>query len=895
MRHILACLFVVTVCCEPVLAQNHNLIRQADSLILNSALNEALTLLDREDPGSQRDLSIANKRAEVLIRLGNLAAAEKELHNIEAQLIRAPESLLQAVTNTNLGFLQLNQGRHDLAEQSLRTALSILERDTLANRHQVATTLSVLGLVYLSQGKYTQAQEQLHRVLYMRRQARGGDAFVAAAYNDLGLAYSQTDKDRALDYYRQAHKMYLSLYGEHDPRIAVSNINAGIIYRDLGRFDDAITNFETALGIWNRAYRQAHAAKAIALYNLGLTYVRLNDQRSAAEYYTLALKMYRDVYGAKHPEIASVLNAIGNLHLEQGEFDEAFAAYQEALKANIPGFNTDDYHVNPPLKDYYNGVGLLHTLLFKAQAFEARYKRRSLKFSELSEALKTLASCDSLIDQLRQHSTNESDKLLLGVVASELYADGVRIAYLAGLNAVKKEPYFEKAFYFAEKSKGAVLLESISDADAKSFAGIPSELLEEEKAIRSALSVAAQKLAQKPDEAEEALLREASFGLKKKYDAFIERLEKTYPAYFNLKYNVTTPSVAQLQALLNEQTALISYFIDDKDGQLYIFMVRPQHFKVWQTPLIPDFDKYITGLRNSLYFQEINTFKTSASLLGKMLVPNIPSQVTDLVILPTGRLALIPFEALLTADPKKAPDYTSLPYLLDRYSIRYELSAGLLTQKVGKDVPAARPSILLCAPVHFPHKPYLSELPGTLEEVAAISKLFSEKQYASTVLTLEDAREQRIKSESMKGFQYVHFATHGIVDEEHPELSRVFLLGDAENDGDLFAGEIYNLELDANLVTLSACQTGLGKLLKGEGVIGLSRALAYAGARNIMVSFWNVADESTSQLMRDFYDRLLRTDRTSHADALRRAKLALIASTKFSAPYYWAPFVLIGF
>jgi CHAT domain-containing protein len=124
----------------------------------------------------------------------------------------------------------------------------------------------------------------------------------------------------------------------------------------------------------------------------------------------------------------------------------------------------------------------------------------------------------------------------------------------------------------------------------------------------------------------------------------------------------------------------------------------------------------------------------------------------------------------------------------------------------------------------------------------------------------------------------------------------VFLRSDSESeDGNLYSGEIYNLHLNANLVTLSACQTGLGKISKGEGVIGLSRALVYAGARNIIVSFWSVADESTSELMTNFYQTLLQKQNVSFSEGLRESKLELIRKGKYAAPYYWAPFILIGF
>lgn len=872
------------------------LMRQVDDLLLNSAFTEALALLEKES-GHVSSVLIQNKKAEVLTRTGHLEEAERLLQDIQQQVTAQPDAYLEAVTCSNAGLLQLNQGRNDLAEESLQLALRRFEDAGKDRSREAADAFSHLGLVFMSQGKYSQAQEQLHRALTLRQSGTKSDhALIAATYNDLGLVYSQTDKDKALNYFEEAHKMYVALYGNQHPKIAIAAINMGIVYRDLELYGDAMNHFETALKISNAVYANPHPAKAIALYNLGQTYLQLRDRKTAMAYYEQAKKMYEEYYGPRHPEIASVLNAMGNLQLADARYDEALNTYQQALQSNVRAFRDDDLSANPQLKDYYHGTRLLHTLLFKAQAYEAKYFGKSLRFRDLADALNILTRCDSLIDQLRQHSTNESDKLLLGSMASEVYTDGVRIAYEAGLNALRKEEYFRKAFYFAEKSKAAVLLESISEANAKTFAGIPAELLEEESTLKAALALTAQKLAQKPTPEEEKLFREHAFSLKRKYEAFIRKLEVQFPAYFNLKFNSAAPSIGQLQKLLDEKTVLLSYFIDEKNAQLYIFFIRQNHFKVLQRPWSPELDKYVTGLRNGIFFDEIGTYKSSASALGEILVPPMPSAVTQMVIIPAGKLALVPFETLLTHDAEKITEYRSMPYLLKRFSIRYEFSAGLILQKASASKAATISSIFLCAPVSFPQTDFLADLPGTEREVLDIARLFTDKNLESAAYTHLQADEKAIKSGNLVNFNLLHFATHGIVDESNPELSRIFLQPDGKSeDGNLFAGEIYNLQLNAELVTLSACQTGLGKIQKGEGVIGLSRALVYAGAKNILVSYWNVADESTAMLMKDFYANILQTPAPHYSDGLRKAKLKLSETTLYAAPFYWAPFVLIGF
>ncbi len=876
-------------------AQNADLMQSVDRLLLNSSIQEAIALIESASHQSP-SLLLDNKKAEALVRLGNFDEAQKLLESIETKVNVGDDVFLKAVTGSNLGFLQLNQGRNDLAEASLKNALLDFEKAGRGSGAESAQALSNLGLAYMSMGKYSQAQEHLHRALAIRESVmKNADELIAATYNDLGLVYSQTDKEKALDYFEQAEKMYSGLYGKNHPKIAIANINIGIVYRDLEFYGDAVNNFDAALKISNAVYSGPHPTKAIALYNLGQTYVKMKDEQAAVKYYQQAHEMYVGCYGPKHPEVASVLNAIGNLQVSASDFDNALQTYQKALQANFPDFVNDDIAANPPMKNYYHGTRLLHTLMFKEQALEARYLRKSLRFKDLTEALTILLKCDSLIDQLRQHSANELDKLRLGATANEVYIDGVRIAQEAGLNALKKADYYRLAFYFAEKSKSAVLLESISDANAKSFAGIPEELLEKENKFKSALTLMAEKLAQKPPAEEEKKLRETSFNLKRDYEAFIRDLEREYPEYFNLKFNFEAPSITDLQVSLDNKTALVSYFIDDKSNQLYIFLIERNNYRIFERPLTKLFDKYLTGLKNSLYFEETQTYKMSAYELGRLLIPPLPASVTDLVIIPAGKLALIPFEALLTHRPDKADDYRLMPYLTNRFNIRYEFSAGLILQKKKKRTMQHKPAILLCAPISFTER-YLPDLPGTEAEVREISKLFSEKSLTAAAYTGRDADEKLIKSADLKQFDFLHFATHGIVDESSPELSRIFLQpdGDAE-DGNLFAGEIYNLELDARLVTLSACQTGLGKIQKGEGVIGLSRALVYAGAKNLLVSFWKVEDESTAMLMKDFYQRILKTPSPDYSSSLREAKSALLKSEKYSAPFYWAPFVLIGF
>ncbi|MEP2667422.1 MAG: CHAT domain-containing tetratricopeptide repeat protein [Cyclobacteriaceae bacterium] len=870
-----------------------------DALLLDANYTEVIRATEGKGIESNlASMQVNCKRAQALIRSGQLDEGRELLDKLSesAEKLTTDKDFASAVLSSHKGTLYLNEGRNDLALEALQSAIDSFERSGNNNSLEAAEAIATLGIVYNVTGKSQQAEEQLLKALSLRKEALPeSHELIAATYNDLGLVYTTLDTEKALDYYDQSLAIYQQLHEETHPKIAIANTNLGVIYRELEFYGDAVNSLETALDIWEKVYPQAHPSKAFVLSNLGQTYVKMGDTKAGEGYFDRALKMYEASYGKRHPDIASTLNAIGNLELSQRKYDEAIGYYQRALQANVKDFESNDPATNPSGENFYNGNVLLYSLLFKAEALEAKYFGATLKFADLLLSMESIKRCDELIEKLRNQINSESDKLALGVIANEVYADGVRVAHTLALNAWKKKPFRELTFYFAEKSKSAVLQDAISDSNAKSFAGIPSELLEEEKYLKALAAFCNQQLAQKPSPEEEQSLRDILFKVNRDYEVFVKNLEEKFPEYYNLKFNAAAPSIAEIQSKLDGKTAILSYFIDEKNNRLYTFVISKEKYKIIDNELPDNFDKLITGLRNSIFYNEINTYITTSNTLSRSIIPSLPNGISHLVIIPTGRMGVIPFEALFSQSVKGTPAYGQLPYLLNAYSISYEFSAGLILQKDNSSSSVSQASILLCAPVEFTSNSNLSTLPGTEEEVKAIAQLFSSRNLKSETLIKSQADEDQIKSLGIKDYKYLHFATHGIVDEQNPELSRIFLNQGANEDGNLFSGEIYNLELDADLVALSACETGLGKISKGEGVIGLSRALVYAGARSIIVSFWNVADASTSQLMREFYTQLLAKNDSDFSSALRDSKLKMIREESYAAPYYWAPFVVLGF
>ncbi len=502
----------------------------------------------------------------------------------------------------------------------------------------------------------------------------------------------------------------------------------------------------------------------------------------------------------------------------------------------------------------------------------------------------TIGLCDSLIDKIRQFRTSEADKVALGTLAADIYESAIRISLNMADVSWTSQEYNSRAFYYADKSKSAVLLEAIADANAKSYAGIPDDLLEQERLFKAEITYYEQKLAGKPTPEEETLYRKELFDWTKNYNELIAGLEELYPTYYNLKHNVKVPEVAEVQAKLGAGSAMLSYFVAARDSLVYAFVVTAKALKVHEIPLQKNYEINISGYRNAMYYAAPNTYKQTARDLCKQLLDfKLPADVNKLIIIPSGRMATIPFEALITRDIDIGMEFKEIPYLINRYFISYQYAASLYLNPHVEMMPES--TISLFAPIEFKGR-RLSPLPGTQDEVQDISNLFAGSTAEVSLFVEDKATVSKVESEAVAHSKYLHFATHGIVDEQRPERSQICLATETNNLGNLYSGDIYGLNLSADLVVLSACETGLGKISKGEGIIGLTRALIYAGSNNLIVSLWRVNDASTSLLMTNFYRSMLQQN--SYAEALTYAKKEMIKSAGYSSPYYWAPFVLIG-
>jgi CHAT domain-containing protein len=335
--------------------------------------------------------------------------------------------------------------------------------------------------------------------------------------------------------------------------------------------------------------------------------------------------------------------------------------------------------------------------------------------------------------------------------------------------------------------------------------------------------------------------------------------------------------------------------------------------------------------------ENLSAFVAASNALYKAVVEPAVSVIADkrLLVIADGALNYVPFEALVKT--AEGADYASLGYLIKSNEIVYAPSASVIAAIRQQAKPPSGKNLLILADPVFsssdprlkgntavktagatrglglglesavndvagaPAQPseglQLARLNGTRAEAEEIGKIGRAGGSQPDLWIDLNASEDNIRDRDVTSYRVVHIATHGLLDAERPQFTGVVLslVGNKTNDGFLRTDEIFNLKLGAPLVMLSACETGLGKEKRGEGVIGLTRAFMYAGAPTVGVSLWSVADKSTADLMTDFYKRLLSSrNPVSASSAMREAQLTMIAGKKYSAPFYWAPFVLVG-
>jgi CHAT domain-containing protein len=402
------------------------------------------------------------------------------------------------------------------------------------------------------------------------------------------------------------------------------------------------------------------------------------------------------------------------------------------------------------------------------------------------------------------------------------------------------------------------------------------------------------------DQQEKFRLQDEIFALSGAYEALKTRLANLHPEYYRLKYAGTTVGISTIQAkLLKPDEILVEFFLGE--SALFTFVVSRDTAFMSRTMLPEGFQAAVLDFYDDIRNQRHDPagYLIKASGFYKLLLEPIMPYVTgeSLLIVPDGILSYLPFDALVEKPDPDISSYYQMEFLVQKYAIRYSYSCSLL-EEVSQNRAAVRKNRYLAFAPDFgktgtekdPARADLPPLSGAMREIQLLSHHMKGSSYSGTAATETEFKR------SGPQYSILHFATHALVDDAFPMNSRMLFARDAGSgeDGDLYAWELYNMKLHADLAVLSACNTGIGKLQRGEGVMSLGRAFFYSGVPAILMSLWPAQDQSTAEIMGVFYARLSKG--ATKPEALQAGKKAYLDSADelTSHPFYWAGFVMQG-
>lgn len=840
---------------------------------------------------------------------GDYPAAQKDYLQAIELASNSPDSIWIANLYNRMGRVEGLAGNLEGSDQYSNQALEIIRRHEGDQHLEAAVAYSNLGNNLKDRGDYAQAKNYFEEALRIRQQLLGSNSpEVADSYINIGTAnYYLQDYDEAEKYYRKALKDYQRILGPQTIKVAYANMNIGIIHAMRNENLKALDYFIKERKIKESVYGNVHPDLIYSYNNVSFIYQRLQDLDKSLEMHEKALEISHKVYGDRHYYLAQTYDNIAYVYQLQGEYDTALAYVQKGLIAGTYRFSNLDILQNPEADDYLNPAELLRMYRRKAELFEAKAGEAGVE--ELTLALDQIFSCIDLLGHMRNTYRAEGSKILWQGGVKAQVEKGVNLAYKL-YQLTKNDLYLEKAFELFESSKSAVLLSAINQDKALELAGIPQEQIDLEAEFQQALRAAEKRSIRSSDSLERVVLRQAYFQQKVRYDSLINQLEQTYPKYTQIKTATNTvPLKTFQQGLKSAQQNCITYFLGDtsmyalhiqKDDISFVQLSGPQEI----TQAVQSFREEVYGYflqdaqSDSLFQAHKNSFiHKSNSLYRTLLAPlgtDIGNTSSSTLIIPDGALGYLPFEILLKSLPNNNAAFNGLPYFIESTNISYAYSASLL-HATKRKIKAGNNALVLApkfpassskqyASIENRRRNNLGPLAFNVKEAQGIEEILPAR-----VLTGSDASLPNFQAHA-SDYAILHFATHGKVDEDAPALS--FLALAAQNPESsyekLFLHDLYDMELNAELVVLSACETGLGPLNKGEGIASMSRAFSYAGAQSLVATLWAVNDGKTAELMDYFYQGL--HDKLPKDEALRLAKLKYLNQNDayYSHPYFWA-------
>lgn len=799
----------------------------------------------------------------------------------------------EGIALDHLGRIERNKGRLQEAVDLHLRAIAIFQE--LGETGLESTALNNLGADYSVAGEAQKGLEAYRRGLELARAAGDRPGEEASSFRGTGeILLGQGKLGPALDSLRQSLPIYRRLGSLREASLVLSRMAA--ISQRRGRLDDALSQLEESLALAQEA--GAQDVEIVALSSLGTVHLLRKETARAGEAYTRALTLAKST-GNRHSEGFALLN-LARYHFDNGNPGEALHLHEEAATL---------------FQEIKSRRGEVSTLYGSARALHA--------LGDHEAARQRLEKVVDGVESLRSGSENQD----------------LRIAYFA-----TKQHYFELyidvlmhlgdaagALALNERRRARSLVETIADmrAEGRKTAADP-ELLAQRKKLQERINAGEARLQASRSAADQAALER----IEVKQRALLLELGDIEARIRGRSSEASPPplTVADMSRLLGPSNVLLVYSLGEERSFLW-FLTGDGKLSSHELPPRVRLETAAQQTRAAWSRRggERASEARAAVRLSQDLLGPVAAKLQNkrLLIVGDGALEALPFAALpdpraLSGDPEADP--AAAAPLLARNEVVHLPSVSTLATLRNRKRQAPPPSwiAVVADPVFSPGDPRIQSaspppqpaespngdlaraaadleidrfdrLPFTRVEAEAIARLVPSSH--RVILDFAASRDI-LEGDELKRYRILHFATHGLLNSRNPELSGLVLSlvdpeGNRRDDGFLLAHEISTLDLRAHLVVLSACQTGLGDQMRGEGLVGLTRSFLQAGAPRVIVSLWNVNDRATAELMTRFYRTMIEKD-LPPSSALRCAQLSMLRQKEWSEPVFWAPFIFQG-
>ena len=843
----------------------------------------------------------------------------------------------------NIGIVKASLGNFEDAYVFFERASDIIQKGPAADSVAIARFYSNYGLLATLMGKMEQANLYFDvSVDYYTQLFGNKNVNLARLYLNKGVnTFINLNYNLSNLYHKKAVELYIETETVN-PNFIKSLNNLCAINREIGDLSTSLKYGYQAL-----SYNPSSEMKLLVYQNLAKTYEVLQDYNKAKEIFKEALKLVEsDRYNPRKRFDLFVHYA--NLLFFKNDYSESYKYYKQALdiEGETNGYKTKKYafvlsligkyylkteespdkamhYFNRSIniwQSYFNPKGsLLADANYHDISFATAYHGKSLalikqyevndKVEGLFESLRNYEWLLGQLERINRNLQKENQEIVRGQLYP-IYNEAIELAYK--LYLITSNSYYQKkAFTFSEKSKSAILLSSMQNQNALKTSELPEELLRKDQNLNEEINAVKKQLFDENQKSIPGRKRVSFFEtrlvqLLQSHDSLVRRLEKDYPKYYSLKYDFSIISFEKLSRKLNNDEALIEYQLFD--SSLFIFTIRNKKLNSKKVVIDSLFYKsldYFVNLKNTdLTVQtrsDFRIFNEHANRLYKILIEPVYSDIINkkLVIVPSGLLGYLPFELLVKPESEfKDLEYASLDYLLKEFPISYSYSSTLRFSPFFNNRSfKSSLNMLFMSPSYTNISDSLGVNSGSLKELpfakAEVDLLF--QKYGGKAFKGDYARKSTFLNIA-PNFDVLHLAMHTIINDSLPSYSKLVFSSEGSDSIDSFlhTSEIYSLNLRASMVTLSACNTGTGVLQQGEGIMSLARGFVFAGVPSVVMTLWEVQDESGLEIMDSFYAFL--ADGHTKDEAMQLAKLKMLNSANMlkAHPNYWSAYIVTG-